>query len=241
MMQPIIAFDIFLFLYVILRLVTIGLLLGCCANICALLYTGHIGECNRSLEKITQNLKSSKLNGQYQINWTVTSTRLATFLREHTRIVTIVLRVNRELWANVLLFSLALHLPVNVYLVYRLDVGVLGIRFATDAPEVEKILFSCVLLLIQLTILAVGILPLARASKTLHDAARQLPLIQHRIPALLLYSKLKYSELYERVHCDTQKYGITVGPTRKTITYQMLAEIGLFYVAFLFKMLDFFR
>lgn len=238
-MQPIIAFDCFLFLYVILRLVTIGLLLGCCANICALLYTGHIGECNKTLEKM-QDSKSAKFKG-HQLNWTVTSTRLATFLREHTRIVTIVLTVNRELWANVVLFSLALHLPVNVYLVYRLNVGVLRGISISAKPEVDNVLFSCALLLIQLTILAVDLLPLARASEALHDAATVLPLIQHQIPAPLLYSKLKCSELYERIHCDTHKYGITVGPTRKTITYQMLAEIGLFYVAFLFKMLDFFR
>ena len=100
-------------------------------------------------------------------------------------------------------------------------------------------LVSWFILLIQISILTASILPLAHSSKVLHQSATLLPKIQQRIPAKFLHYKLKYSELYERINNDTHPYGITIGPTR-TITYEMVFEIFLFYIAFTFKVLDFF-
>lgn len=221
--QPIICFDGFLFSYNIIRLATIGLLLLCCANFCSLLYVGHISECNRILSELAVNVTK-------KFNWTHTI-KLNFFLQEHVRISTLVKTVNRELWAKVLFISLSVHLPVNVYLVHRL-------REAKHIFGVEA-LVSWTILLIQIVIVTASILPLAHSSKVLHQSARVLPKIQQLIPVKFLHYKLKYCELYERINTDTQQYGITIGPT-KPITYTMAAEIALLYVAFVFKVLDFF-
>lgn len=148
-------------------------------------------------------------------------TTLHYFLVEHTKMAVVVRTVGSELWSRVLLICLAVHVPSNVYLLYRL-------LQAKSFIGSSQITLSLTFLLLQVVILSASILPLAQSSAVFHRSSKLLAGIQLAIEPAHLRYKLKTGELYERLNSE-DRYGLTVGSTG-TITYPYLFQVRFYLV-----------
>ncbi|KAH9394058.1 hypothetical protein TYRP_021186 [Tyrophagus putrescentiae] len=257
--QPVLCLDLFLFAYILMRMILLGSTLLLCSNTCSFLYISHITEANEALSKLydqlfhnrgdfflSKSLSSSPRNSRSPTlsrrspspsksptNFGSSSSKLLTtlhyFLVEHTKMAVVVRTVGSELWSRVLLICLAVHVPSNVYLLYRL-------LQAKSFIGSSQITLSLTFLLLQVVILSASILPLAQSSTVFHRSSKLLAGIQLAIEPAHLRYKLKTGELYERLNSE-DRYGLTVGSTG-TITYPYLFQIVLLYIAFIFKLFD---
>ena len=173
------------------------------------IYIGTIKEANQKLKNLIYKIRFHK-------SYYYARDILNQYLTSHTSISQIILFVNRELWGNVLLISLVMHVPSNVYLVYRICIyHVIGF----------KLLITFIIISIQIGVILGCLFPLAYSSKIIHRAAKMMNALQITInnPGYIDL-KLKYLVLYERV-AGKKKYGITIGPTKAT-TNRTIFEVG---------------
>lgn len=208
-----------------MRMIILGSTLLLCSNTCSFLYINHITEANQMIEKLAQSLKKGGTSST-RISKTEIS-KLQYFIVEHTKMVVVMRTVGKELWSRVLLICFAVHVPSNVYLLYRL--------LQAHSFIGTQIAISLTFLMLQFVILSASILPLATSSTVFHRSSKVLTRVQLGIGASFLNYKLKLNEFYERVNSE-DRYGLTVGATG-TITYSYLFQVFWNIFSFLKKII----
>lgn len=213
---PLILLDVTLIIHGMNQLARSAMILSFTAIISGTVNISHVARYRRMTEELMQ--KHIRLQKKLKKRQTIEDTRsigiLMEILTEHTRICSQILQYNRELYGHIVFSSLVLNIPINVAIVSR-------VVFQVDLPEVEKSL-TVLFIMIQFSLLAVALIPLARYSKIVSHS-RNLPMLIDMIGGKWIRVKIKFMAYYERIN-NRKKYGVSVGPS-ETLTNRMLFEV----------------
>ncbi len=217
---PIQIIDHFSYQFVTNIMLRISLIQVGIAILVSTAFQVHISEIQTMLQKAVQCIKPNAFLLKNQVKLRYISVLLNHFLYEHVYVCTQVQKLNDHLWSHNLFYSIIPHLVSNVYFFYRL------IYHNRHLSTMEYSLIMLVIVL-QFFLLGSSMLPLAKISKTIHICHKNIPAFQQILNVNLIFVKLEYQTLYERVAARNFTYGFSIGKTDKTLSIRTIFEVIL--------------
>lgn len=230
---PLVALELTYFSYMVIRILEILIFETNLASSSAILFISYIQEANADLHEVLQEekriscresiLKTSRIQGQRLSSGQKMASSLWQFLSKHTHISHQIIYAGQEMWAAVLLISMAYHIPNNAYLMIRILLG-------------SRTMVTWTVCIVQIVYILVTLLFLAAYSKVLHAAKDDLPDVQLLISRRHLATKWKCLLIYELLNSSKQ-IGITIGPS-STITFRVVFEVSFFKLSYTKKVVE---
>lgn len=203
-------FEVQFALYGLLQMIQSAIFFVNCTLLGTIVYGGHVMDVNREVKSlVNKSIIDSKLM------LSKVHPLLYRQLNEHNRVCYLVIRGCTELFGNVLLCFLLIHLPTNVYLLQQ---------NVFSAPPIASLIILWLIIFFQALAAFVVFAPLAWASKIFHSPKKFLPKLQVLMNGKwwLLY-KLKYDDLLNRLLYGP-KMALTIG-TLQPITFYTALEV----------------